>query len=744
VAVLLRDANGRVVDFFCAMRAYPQEITMPVSIPPEEWTGLPMVETAALGASYQRSGNRDNDNARDWATPFPTPMRLNPLMSAVFVDAQPLPLTPELAMNFVNGVWSGNIQLSTYVPQPVFFADDGNGHIGYSSPIQMDSGSDLSVRLEAPLEGVGHPAQSVHYRATVSSLGETVSSNVVVEVRLPNYFGAFPSAVANLNLSQGTNQFGAYLPVGTPPQAGLLITWRLGDLGINQSATLEFEISRSLLGAAITLPSSLVATATVSRTQPELFQENNTSQATFEVNSGCITIPATPVLWLGPNGAFVHMFGNPGPTNSPPASPLSLGPEQDFSVEFRMRAESDFNRDRIMLLDKRDTHTGVGFVLLIDQGRLAASLTDADGNTQSVFTRFPSVSVADLRDGRWHHVGLSVARSPQDRRLALSLDGTATVSSQPLTVVGDLGTASLRMGFEGEVGLGTIAFAGRLDEVTLYRTALSAAQLQGIARAGAAGKCLAEVTAEFITPQPVDGIFPTPLSYGRPTPVSLLITNRGPLLVPVTSLAFGLSELGSIRLLTEPRSTIVVNPLTTYHDFGPLAAGAGVVVELETVLTNIPNVLRADFAGWFQFLNQSYRLRSASGSFRINPDGDADQAADMWELANGFDPLNAADATADTDGDGFPNVDEFQLGTDPRSATDVLKLELSATDANGVRFRFPGKAGKSYGLFRRANLGDSWSEVARFTATENAMAELADTSPPADAAFYQIQLLPNP
>jgi hypothetical protein len=137
-------------------------------------------------------------------------------------------------------------------------------------------------------------------------------------------------------------------------------------------------------------------------------------------------------------------------------------------------------------------------------------------------------------------------------------------------------------------------------------------------------------------------------------------------------------------------------------------------------------------------------MTSDIATFRINPDGDSDGADDRWELTNGFDPLNAADATADTDGDGFRNVDEFQLGTDPRSASDVLKLELSAADSNGVRFRFPGKAGKSYGLFRRAQLGDPWSEVSRFTATENSMVELADANPPADAAFYQIQLLPNP
>jgi hypothetical protein len=38
---------------------------------------------------------------------------------------------------------------------------------------------------------------------------------------------------------------------------------------------------------------------------------------------------------------------------------------------------------------------------------------------------------------------------------------------------------------------------------------------------------------------------------------------------------------------------------------------------------------------------------------------------DPWEAAHGFDPLDAADATLDADGDGLSNVLEFALGTDP-------------------------------------------------------------------------------
>ncbi|MCP5156247.1 MAG: thrombospondin type 3 repeat-containing protein [Ectothiorhodospiraceae bacterium] len=49
-----------------------------------------------------------------------------------------------------------------------------------------------------------------------------------------------------------------------------------------------------------------------------------------------------------------------------------------------------------------------------------------------------------------------------------------------------------------------------------------------------------------------------------------------------------------------------------------------------------------------------------------DPDDDGDGMSDAYESANGLDPLDAADAAVDTDGDGLTNLEESQLGTDPR------------------------------------------------------------------------------
>ena len=51
-------------------------------------------------------------------------------------------------------------------------------------------------------------------------------------------------------------------------------------------------------------------------------------------------------------------------------------------------------------------------------------------------------------------------------------------------------------------------------------------------------------------------------------------------------------------------------------------------------------------------------------------DDDDDTMPDDYEVANGLDSLNAADAATDADGDGFTNLEEFQAGTDPQNAAD--------------------------------------------------------------------------
>ena len=51
----------------------------------------------------------------------------------------------------------------------------------------------------------------------------------------------------------------------------------------------------------------------------------------------------------------------------------------------------------------------------------------------------------------------------------------------------------------------------------------------------------------------------------------------------------------------------------------------------------------------------------------LDPDDDGDGMPDSWETANGLDPLDAADASVDADGDGLTNLQEYEQSTDPRN-----------------------------------------------------------------------------
>lgn len=52
-------------------------------------------------------------------------------------------------------------------------------------------------------------------------------------------------------------------------------------------------------------------------------------------------------------------------------------------------------------------------------------------------------------------------------------------------------------------------------------------------------------------------------------------------------------------------------------------------------------------------------------------DDDNDTMPDVWELANGGDPLSAEDATSDQDGDGFSLIEEYRAYTDPQDKNSV-------------------------------------------------------------------------
>ena len=58
-----------------------------------------------------------------------------------------------------------------------------------------------------------------------------------------------------------------------------------------------------------------------------------------------------------------------------------------------------------------------------------------------------------------------------------------------------------------------------------------------------------------------------------------------------------------------------------------------------------------------------------------DPDDDNDGMPDVWEIANGLNPFDPADAAADPDSDGATNLQEYLRGTDPHVADPIAQAQ---------------------------------------------------------------------
>jgi uncharacterized repeat protein (TIGR01451 family) len=260
IAVLLRDDAGKVIDFFCAVDAFPSQISSPIPIPTSEWSGNPDPANLVSTLTFQRVGNIDGNSATNWTVGTPSPGLANSGLNLPFSGAStPVAISPTSSATFTNGVWTGNVTVLQGATNLTLRAADAANHLGDAGPlIVLPAVSDLALTLSDSPDPVA-VSNSLTYTISVLNRGPSLATAFTVTDKLPPAV-LFVSAVSSH---------------GSCANVGGTVTCNLTNLPSGSRATVTVVVTPRQAG---TLTNT--ATAAVSGATDPLAQNNSATAIT--------------------------------------------------------------------------------------------------------------------------------------------------------------------------------------------------------------------------------------------------------------------------------------------------------------------------------------------------------------------------------------------------------------------------------------------------------------------------------
>jgi hypothetical protein len=304
-------------------------------------------------------------------------------------------------------------------------------------------------------------------------------------------FGVFYSDNASRATGNGWTQLGTTLPnIGSNGMAINALS-RTVRVGTNGRGMWEHNLVATSSTSCASAPPNMTAWWTFDGGTGVLMHDLLAAFGTGVDNVG--TAIGGPTAIPGYVDSSLHFNGTSQYVTASSQAELNLG-TGDFAIDAWIRTNAQGVQT---IVDKRSAVPN-GYALFLYNGRLGLQMGDRSGSSSCSSNNAVSACTnwiapgnwPNAANGKWHHVAASVSRnSPTGGRLYvdgwLVLVFNPTIRNQSLDNTAAVWIASSH----ANSSVAQTFFAGDIDEVEIFKRAITAAEVQAIFNADSLGKC---------------------------------------------------------------------------------------------------------------------------------------------------------------------------------------------------------------------------------------------------------------